>query len=165
MSVKLQKQRLLIQAPRELVFQIISAIGKGKLPGSQGEMTRVLHQEGNTIIAQFTTRVGRRMITTVEQVKLYPPERITFEHLHLSGPLDSAWEEVVLRETPSGTELEYTGEFQYLFPLLGWFISHLYIKPRYNTAVREHLNQVKVAAEAQARRSHIFRHGVESRYP
>ncbi len=157
MEVKLKQQKLFIKAPRELVFQVLAAVGKGKLPGAAGESVRVLHQEEDTIIAQFTTRAGRRIVNTVEEVKLYPPERVTFRHL--AGPLDCAWEEMVLKEKDDGTELVYWGEFAYQFTFLGWLISRLYIRPLHNRAVREHLRRIKVAAEQRAQRSHIFRQG------
>ena len=85
MKVKLEDRKLYANAPRELVFQMLSAIGKGTLPGAQGESSRVLEREGDVITAEFLTPSGKRIYRTVEEVRLYPPERITFRHLQ--GPL------------------------------------------------------------------------------
>ena len=71
-----------------MVFQMLSAIGKGSIPGAQGESSRVLARDGDTIIAEFHTASGSRTYRTVEEVKLYPSERMTFRHLE--GPLTFA---------------------------------------------------------------------------
>ena len=84
MKVKLAKQKVQIDAPRELVFQTLSAFGKGSLPGSEGESSRVVERDGNNIVAEFVSVSGKRTYRTLENVVLYPPERITFSHLQ--GP-------------------------------------------------------------------------------
>ena len=156
--MRLADRRLLIAAPRQMVFQMLSAIGKGSLPGSQGESSRVLEREGDTIIAEFLTASGKRTYRTVEKVQLYPPERITYRHIE--GPLTFAEKEFSLHERGSGTELQYSGEMGcriFLMPGLGWLIAMLYVRPKYNEVIRNHMERLKVAAEARAARSHIFR--------
>ena len=158
MKVKLTDLKVPIKAPRELVFQMLSAIGKGTLPGAQGESSRVLRRDGDTIIAEFLTRSGRRVYRTVEEVKLYPPERMTFRHL--DGPLHFAEEEFRLAEVDERTELGYWGEIEYRVPLLpglGWLIGRFYIKAKYDALIRAHTKNLKAAAEARAARSHVFR--------
>ena len=159
MPVQLQGRSELIRAPRELVFQMLSAMGQGQLPGPQADRAKLLSRQDNRLIVEFHTRVGRRSYRTVEEVTLYPPERITFSHLE--GPLDASWEEFLLEDHPQGTLLRYQGQFDYRFPLFGWFIAHLYIKPRYNRLIRDHLAHLKAAAEARAARSHVFRAGAQ----
>ena len=161
MKVKLDPQRLSISAPREMVFQMLSAIGKGKLPGRQGESSRVLERDGDTIIAEFQTRSGGRTYRTVERVRLYPPERITFAHLE--GPLTFSEEEFNLVEQDGDTELQYSGEIGYRIrglPGIGWPVALLYVKPKYDAVIRAHMQALKTAAEARAARSHVFRRAV-----
>ena len=146
MPVQLQGRSELIRAPRELVFQMLSAMGQGQLPGPQADRAKLLSRQDNRLIVEFHTSVGRRSYRTVEEVTLYPPERITFSHLE---------------DHPQGTLLRYQGQFDYRFPLFGWFIAHLYIKPRYNRLIRDHLAHLKAAAEARAARSHVFRAGAQ----
>ena len=156
MKLKLRQRSVHIQAPRELVFQMLSAMGSGQMPGAEGESARVLSRDGDTLIVHFVTHAEKRVVNTVEEVRLYPPERITFQHI--AGPLDYSWEEMKLsEEEEDGTLLEYSGEFEYIFPGLGWLISLAYIRPKYNATIQEHLARLKAAAEARAARSHVFR--------
>ncbi len=158
MNVKLTGQSQFIKAPRELVFQMLSSFGKGSLPGAQDESSRILEQVGNSIVAEFMTKSGGRIYRTVEEVKLFPPERITFRHLE--GPLAYAQEEFSFLESGDGTELLYTGEIKHRVPFLpgvGWIVALLYIKPKYDAVIRAHMEKSKAAAEARAARSHVFR--------
>ena len=70
--VKLSDKSVYINAPREMVFQMLSSFGKCSLPGVQGESSRVLERDGDTIIAEFMTTSGKRVYRTVEKVQLYP---------------------------------------------------------------------------------------------
>ena len=149
MKVKLADRKLLINAPREMVFQMLSAIGKGSLPGTQGESSRVLERDGDTIIAEFLTPSGKRIYRTVEEVQLYPPDRITYRHLE--GPLEYAAEEFNLVQRDTSTELQYRGEIEYKVPLLagiGWLTALIYVRPKYNAVIRTHMEQLKAAAES-----------------
>ena len=151
MKVRLSDRKLFINAPREVVFQMLSAIGEGSLPGSQGESSRVLEREGDTIIAEFLTTSGKRTYRTVEKVQLYPPERMTFRHLE--GPLAFAEEEFNLMEQDTGTELQYRGEIEYKvrwLPGIGWLIARFYVKPKYDAVIGDHMEKLKAAAEALA---------------
>ena len=158
MKVKLSDQEVLIQAPRLLVFQMLSALGKGSLPGGGGESSRVLERDGDTIIAEFLTPSGNRTYRTVEDVRLYSPERITFRHLE--GPLSYSEEEFLLDEVEEGTVLSYHGDIEcrmHWLPGIGWLVARLYVKPKYDSVIRDHMDSLKAAAEARAARSHVFR--------
>ena len=163
MKVRLADRKLQIDAPREMVFQMLSAIDNGGLPGAQGESSKVLERRGNTIIAEFLTPSGKRSYRTVEEVQLYQPERITFRHLE--GPLAFAEEEFLLMEQDKGTELQYRGEFEYRVPLMpgiGWLVGIFYVRPKYNAVIGLHMDNLKAAAEARAARSHVFRRQTRS---
>ena len=137
MKVKLAQQKVSINAPRELVFQLMSAIGKGNLPGGSGERSKVLQRDGDTLVAEFFTPSGKKVYRTVEEVRLFPPERITYHHLE--GPLAYAHEDFFLDEVETGTELTYQGEIGHRVPYLpgiGWLTAIIYIRPKYNALMR-----------------------------
>ena len=157
-KVKLTEQKVQIDAPRELVFQMLSAFGKGSLPGAEGESSRVVELDGNNIVAEFVSVSGKRTYRTLETVVLYPPERITFRHLQ--GPLTSSDEEFLLNEVEDGTALSYQGETECKLrwmPGMGWLAALLYVRPKCNAVIRAHMKRLKAGAEARAARSHVFR--------
>ena len=107
--IRLRSHGVLINAPREMIYQKMTSFGSGRLQGDNNESSRVLERDGNEILAEFKTRAGPFVYTTVEKVTLDPPERITFEHL--KGPLHYAWEEFVFVEANGATELVHNWEF------------------------------------------------------
>lgn len=158
MRVTLADQRTHIIAPRPLVFQMLSAFGKGHLPGDEGESSTVLEREGDDLLVEFITQEGKRRYRTLEEVKLFPPERITFRHLE--SPLYHSAEEFHLVEALDGTELSYRGDIQCRIPWapgIDWLIALFYVRPKYNRIIKKHLARLKEAAEARAARSHVFR--------
>ena len=78
--IQLKTHKVIIKAPRELVYQKMSSIGQGRLQGDSSESSRVISRDGNNIVAEFRTRSGLFTYTTIEQVTLEPPERIIFVH-------------------------------------------------------------------------------------
>ena len=88
--IQLKTHSVLIDAPRELVFQKMTAFNRGRLPGESSDSSRVLSGEGDTLVVEFKTKEGPISYTTVEDGRLYPPEKIAFEHI--SGPLHCALE-------------------------------------------------------------------------
>ena len=157
MKVHLANQNITIAAPRPLVFQMLSAFGRGHLPGDDGESSRVLEREGDRLTVEFFTKEGRRRYRTVEEVTLFPPERIAFRHLE--GPLHHSSEEFLLAEVADETELSYRGDIQCRMawlPGVGWLIARFYVRPKYDRVIRRHMERLKMAAQARAARSHIF---------
>ncbi len=154
--IQLKSHRVLIKAPRELVYQKMSSFGRGKLQGDNNESSRVICRDGNNIIGEFKTRAGPISYTTIEQVTLEPPDRIIFKHL--KGPLHYAWEEFVFNDVDGDTELMHNGEFiWHWFPLLGWLSGIFYTKPMFERAIEKHMQEIKIGCEARATRSHVFR--------
>ena len=148
-----------VSAPRALVFQMLSATGKGSLSGATGESSRVLERIGVSIIAEFLTKSDTRTYRTAEEVRLYPSERITFRHLE--GPLVYSEKEFSLFDRGSRTELRYKGEMECrvrLMPVIGWLIAMVCVRPEYKIVIRKHMHRLKAAAEARAARSHVFHH-------
>ena len=155
-TVRLKTHKVLIRAPRELVYQKKSAFGSGRLNGESSESSRVVSRSDDKIIAEFKTRAGPFTITTLEEVTLEPPERITFRHLR--GPLHYAREEFAIHDVDAGTELTHDGEFVWSrLPVLGWLAGRLLIEPAFERIIEDHVEMIRVACEARAKRSHVFR--------
>ena len=135
---------------------MMSHFGRGRLPGDNNESSKVLERDDNRIVVEFRTKALFATYTTVEEVKLCPPERITFEHL--SGPLHYAKEEFRFDDVDgTQTELTHSGEFIWSrFPFFGWFGGIIYTRPVFERTLVKHMAQVKQAAEARAARSRIF---------
>jgi hypothetical protein len=146
-SVKLMRRIVFIDAPRDTVFQVVTALGAGNLP--RGESAKDLSRTGNTIVAEFKTRGGFRMYTTVGEVTLHPPDRVAFKRV--SGPLRSATVELSLMEAERGTKLEAHGEFVWkVAPVLGWAIGVLFVKSIVDAAVARQMWRIKKVAEERA---------------
>ncbi len=84
MKVKLAGQTTIIKAPRSLVFRMFSSFGESNPSGNSGEQATVLERQDNRLVVEFVSRQGRKLYRTLEEVCLYPEERITFRHL--GGP-------------------------------------------------------------------------------
>lgn len=153
--IKLNSHAIRIKAPRELVYQTMSHFGRGRIKGDNNESVRVICRTDDTIIAEFRSKAWLKTYTTIEEVGLEPPERITFKHL--SGPLDYAWEEFVFTDVDGETELVHNGEFIWKnIPLVGWLGGVIYTRRAFESVVAEHMEQLKIATEARAARSHVF---------
>ena len=154
--IKLKPHTIRIAAPRELVFQMMSHFGRGRLPGDNNESSRIISRDGNTLVVEFQTKTMSVTYTTVEEVILYPPERIAFKHL--SGPLHYAREEFTFEDVNGAqTDLTHSGEFVWnIIPMFGWLGGIAYVRPIFQRTLTKHMAQVKAAAEARAARSRVF---------
>ena len=154
MKVRLADQVLTIRAPRSRVFQVFSSFEKGNQsagnqPSENGEGVNVVEREGNRLMVEFTSREGRKLYKTLEEVRLYPDERITFRHP--KGPLRHASEEFRLEEVPEGTRMTYTGQIECRMPFLpgiGWLVALFYVRPKYESVVKRHMGLLKEEAES-----------------
>ena len=155
-KVILKPQYVEIDAPRGLVFQLLTAFGRGRVAGDNTESTELISEDGDTKVVEFNTRAGPFTYTTLEEVTLFQPERIEFRHLE--GPLAFSEETFTLDETSNGgTILTHSGSFIWSrFPFFGWFGGIVYTRPTYHRVIRKHLAVVKQASEARATRSHVF---------
>jgi len=107
-----------------------------------------LEREGGRLLLEFVSRDGRRLYRTLEEVMLYPKERITFRHLE--GPLKRASEEFQLSEVSRGTHITYNGQIECRTPFLpgaGCLTAFLYVRPKYGNVVKRHMEILKAAAE------------------
>lgn len=138
-----------IAAPRELVFEVISAPYLQRTPRALEGKLRVVERGEDMVLAEHFTPVGPLVTTTLETVRFEPPELIHFRLVR--GPVPYVVERFHLRETAAGTELEYSGE-------LGtdlWAAGRLWgalVAARWEAAVRDSLGAVKAEAERRAGR-------------
>jgi Polyketide cyclase / dehydrase and lipid transport len=137
-----------IDAPREVVFELISAPYLGRTPGDSG--IEVLAKGTDLAVALHHTRVHFYDARTVEAIDFDPPARIGFRHL--TGPVPHATEEFRLEETGGGTELNYGGEVAIDYFVLGRIAARHWVKPQWERVVREHIEGIKQRAEQRARR-------------
>jgi hypothetical protein len=138
-----------IAAPRELVFEVVSAPYLQKTPRALGGKLRVLEGGADMVLAEHFTRVGPLVTTTLETVRFEPPELIHFRLVR--GPVPYVVERFRLRDTGAATELEYSGELgtDLWAPGRWWgaLVAH-----RWEAAVRDSLAAVKAEAERRAAR-------------
>jgi hypothetical protein len=136
-----------IEAPRELVHEILSAPYLGRISDDSIE---VLTGDEKVVVAAHLTKVHFYEARTVEVIELDPPERIGFRHL--TGPVPEALEEFRLEGEGEGTVLRYDGTLGIDFFWLGRLAARRWVLPQWNRAVSEHLEEVKAKAEQRARR-------------
>ena len=153
-----------IRAPRELVFDMISAPYIGRSPAAAAGI-EVLATCEHFVVARHHTRVHFYTAQTTETVDFTPPNRIGFRHL--TGPVPHALEEFVLEQTDGGTELRYSGELGIDFFILGRIAGRNWVRPQWERVVAAHIEDLKQRAETtvarrNARQSRRTTGGVES---
>ena len=153
-----------IEAPVGLVYQMLSTLGQGAT--RHGERVEVRSRDAGHVVADFWTRVplplGRAtLVHTRESVELRPPARVDYRHLEgaLRGLAECITAEPIAGQ-PRHTRLAYKAEL----PEVGlgrWLLVRLVGQPILQRAIREHLADLKVRAEARARRSRVFAHDIQ----
>jgi hypothetical protein len=140
--------RVRIQAPRELVYEIISAPYLGR---ARNDSIEVLARGESLVVASHLTKIHFYLARTVEAIELEPPARIGFRHL--TGPVPYAIEQFRLEQERGETELHYDGQLGIDFFVLGRIAGRRWVVPQWHRAVAEHLDSVKALAEQRARRA------------
>jgi Polyketide cyclase / dehydrase and lipid transport len=135
-----------IDAPRDLVFELISAPYLGRAPASLG--IEVLASGEDIAVAVHHTKVHFYEARTVEVITFEAPARVGFRHL--AGPVPHAIEEFTLEEAEAGTRLRYGGEVGIDFFFLGRLAGRRWVRPQWERAVRGHLEDLKQRAEQRA---------------
>lgn len=139
-----------IDAPRELVFEVISAPYLGRTPRALEEKLRVLERGEDMVLAEHFTQAGRFVTTTLETVRFRPPSQVDFRLVR--GPVPHVVERFELREIDGRTELEYAGELGTdLWAFGRWWGDT--VAARWEEAVQVSLGAVKTEAERRAKRN------------
>ena len=155
--VRLPPMEVHIHADRRLAFQVITAFGASA--AGDGASSRVLSREEGRLLVEFHTPApgllgGRKVYRTVEWVTPHEPERVEFETVQ--GPMSMMRDGFILQAQGGCTRLRYESEFGIRGGVVGWLISRLYVRPRLQRLMREHLQELKETIETRARRSKAF---------
>jgi len=146
-----------IAAPPALVYQMLAAIGQGAQ--KDGERAEVLERADDELVCDFWTRVslpaGRdRLVRTRERVRLFPPDRIEYEHL--DGPVRGLRESIAVGTSPSGrARLTYVGTYE-SSGIFDHLRALLLARPAIHRAMDAHFADVRQRAETRAKRSRVF---------
>lgn len=138
-----------IAAPREVVFDVVSAPYLGRTPRALRAKVEVLERGEGLVLAAHHTHAYWLTATTIETVRFEPPERVHFRLVR--GPVPHVVETFALTEVDDETELEYWGE-------LGtdlWGLGQLWgaaVARTWEAAVAASLESVRAEAERRAKR-------------
>jgi hypothetical protein len=135
-----------IEAPRDLVFELISVPYLDRAPGDS--RIDLLARGTDLAVARRHTKVHFYEARTVELIEFEFPARVGFRHI--TGPVPYAIEEFKLEQAEQGTLLRYGGEVGIDFFLLGQIAVRYWVRPQWERAVREHLEELKRRAEERA---------------
>jgi hypothetical protein len=140
-----------IQAPRELVFDVIAAPYLASPPPSLAEKIQVLERSKEMVLAAHRTPVrGELVATTVETVRFERPGAVHFRLLR--GPVPHVIERFELTEDRDATLFHYEGEMGTDLWALGRWWGDL-VARRWDEAVRESVADItRIAQERAARR-------------
>jgi hypothetical protein len=100
--------RVRIDAPREIVYDVVSGPYLGRTPRALRAKLEVLERGEDFVLAAHYTSVYGLTATTLETVRFEPPERVHFRLVR--GPVPHVVEQFELQEVDGVTELAYSGE-------------------------------------------------------
>lgn len=137
-----------IEAPREVVFDVIATPYLGRTPRALEAKLRVWERTPDMVLAAHFTEVKGRTTTTVETVRFDRPARIDFRLVR--GPVPHVKESFVLDVTEAGTSLTWEGELGTDFWAVGaWWGDR--VATAWERAVRTSLQAVREESERRAR--------------
>lgn len=140
-----------IQAPRELVFDVIAAPYLASPPSSLAEKIQVLERSKEMVLAAHRTPVrGELVATTVETVRFERPGAVHFRLLR--GPVPHVIERFELTKDGDASLFHYGGEMETDLWALGRWWGDL-VARRWDEAVRESVADItRIAQERAAHR-------------
>jgi hypothetical protein len=139
-----------IEAPRDLVFDVIAAPYLGSPPSSLAEKIQVLERSEEMVLAAHRTPVRNGLVaTTVETVRFERPGAIYFRLLR--GPVPYVIERFELTQDGDATLFHYEGELGADLWALGRWWGDL-VAQRWDEAVRGSVAEITRIAEMRAAR-------------
>jgi Polyketide cyclase / dehydrase and lipid transport len=137
-----------INAPRDVVFEVVSAPYLERAPRALRSKLNVIERGTDMVLAAHFTPLPGLVATTLETVRFEPPSRVHFRLVR--GPVPHVLEEFVFHETGDGTRLEYRGELGTdLWRLGRWWGDR--VAAKWEAVVEESLAAIKAEAERRAR--------------
>ncbi len=138
-----------VVAPRELVYEVVSAPYVQRSPSALESKLRVLERGADMVLAAHFTSVRGFVATTLETVRFEPPGGVHFRLVR--GPVPYVIEEFILRESGDGTYVEYRGELGTdLWALGRWWGER--VARQWERVVRSSLETIRLEAERRAQR-------------
>lgn len=141
-----------IEAPPEVVFDVIAAPYLGRTPRAMADKLRVVERGDDMVVAEhFTTVLGGRTVAkTVESVRFERPHFVHFRLLR--GPVPLVTETFELKPGNGGatTDFEYRGELSTDLWTVGAWWGRI-VARRWETAVSHSLHAIREEAERRAR--------------
>ncbi|MGP3974813.1 SRPBCC family protein [Streptomyces sp. 8N114] len=138
-----------IEAPRQVVFDVVARPYLERTPRAMREKLNVLERGSDLVLAEHFTPVagGRLRAVTVETVRFTRFERIDFRLVR--GPVPQVTESFLLSEHGSGTRLVYEGQMGTdLWRLGQWWGAA--VAARWEAAVAASLALVRDEAERRS---------------
>jgi hypothetical protein len=139
-----------IEAPREVVFDVVAAPYLGRTPRAMRSKLEVLERGEDIVLAAHYTPAYGLVATTVETVRFERPERVHFRLVR--GPVPHVLETFELDEVDGVTDLVYAGELGTDF----WGLGSLWgaaVARTWEATVQTSLAGIRVEAERRAARS------------
>lgn len=140
---------VLIQAPRETVFDVIAEPYLKRTPRALRAEIDVLERGSDMVLAAHKTPVGRGLVaTTVETVRFTAPSSIDFRLVR--GPVPHVIERFALHDDDGGnTRFEYTGELAMdLWAVGRWWANQ--VGRRWEATVATSVDRIRAEAERRA---------------
>ncbi|MFL6011124.1 MAG: SRPBCC family protein [Gaiellaceae bacterium] len=136
-----------IQAPREVVFDVVAAPYLGRTPRAMADKLAVWERGSDMVLAAHFTAAKRGITTTLETVHFQRPDRIDFRLVR--GPVPHLTESFLLSANDAGTELRWQGELGTDVWAIGeWWGRRVAVA--WTCAVEASLREVAAEAERRA---------------
>ncbi|MEX2255282.1 MAG: SRPBCC family protein [Acidimicrobiia bacterium] len=137
-----------VAAPRDLVYEQISAAYLGRTPASLRDHLEVVDRGTDLVLARHWSKTRFTNAQTLEIVGFEPSERVRFRHVR--GPVPHAVEEFTLRDSGTGTIIAYHGEIGLDFWWFGSIAARRWVRPVWEATVRTSMESTKHGAEERA---------------
>lgn len=142
--------RMTIDAPPDIVFDVIAAPYLGRTPRAMEAKVEVLERGSDMVLAAHYTPTGMLTATTVETVRFERPLRVHFRLLR--GPVPHVVETFELRpDAAGGTDFEYAGELGTDFGAVGSWWGDI-VADKWEQTVQESLDGIRAEAERRGSR-------------
>ena len=142
--------RMTIDAPPDVVFDVISAPYLERTPRAMEGKLEVLERGSDMVLAAHYTPTAMLTATTLETVRFERPFRVHFRLLR--GPVPHVVETFELRPHPDGgTDFEYTGELGTDLGVIGSWWGDV-VAEKWEQTVQESLDGVRAEAERRGSR-------------
>ena len=139
-----------VRAPRVFVFRSLTAYGEASPCWEHGLEPELLEADGSTLTVRFHVRLLGRTVSTVQRVRLRPPERITYERIR--GRLVDFREEISLHALDArSTRLSFCAEVGVSGSIASGLIERTVAAPLFRRSAVELLGHCRVTIESAAR--------------